>query len=170
MRIIEGNYAENIVGVCISPAPLCKLFQIHGSNFKLNPVCNLSQACVSGVTHSVQLLGIRKDTLYRFFSGFVHPLVDWCVPGIVSHFLVFLPDVRGNSLDAILVFGTEMSCRTVTADMWITFIFPITIPVCCTVVSDLVFRAYDAVEMLVIYILPPFMSALHCLWTLVCCG
>ena len=159
-----------MVGVSILPAPFRELFQIHGSKFKLHPVCNLSQACVSGIAHPVLLFGIRKNTLYRFFSCLVHPLVDRCVSGIVCHFLVFLPDVSGNRLNAVLIFCTKMAGRTVGSDLWITFILPVSVSVCGAVVQYLVLRTDNAVEMLVIHILPPFMSALHGLGTLVCCG
>ena len=151
------------------PVPFCKLFQIHGSKFKLHPVCNLSQACVSGITHTMFLFGICEDSFNGFFSCLVHPPVNWSVPGIVCHFLVFFPDVPGNRLNAILVICAKMSGGTVVTNIWITLVFAVSIPVGGAVVQHLVFRADDAVEMLVIHILPPFMSAL-CLGTLISCG
>ena len=153
----------------IFPVPFSKLFQIHGSKTKLHPVRNLSQACVSGITHPMFLFGIRKDTLYRFFSRLVHPLVDRCVPSVVCQFLVVLPDVPGNRLNAILVLCAKMSGGTVGANLWIALVFPVSIPVGGAVVQHLVFRADDAVKMLVIHIFPPFMSAL-CLRPLIGCG
>ena len=109
----------------IPPAPLCELFQIHGSKFELDPIRDLSQACISGIAHPMLLLRIRKDTLYRFFSCLVHLLVDRRIPGIICQFLVFLPDVPGNGLDAVFVLCTKMSGRTVGTDLWITFILPV---------------------------------------------
>ena len=153
----------------IFPFPICKLFQIHGSKSKLHPVGNLSQARISGITQTVFLFGICKDTFNGFFPCLVHPLVNRSVPGIISHLLVFLPDVPGNCFNVILVICTKMSGGTVAADLWIAFIFPVSIPVGGAVVQNLVFWTDNAVEMLVIYILPPFMSAL-CLGTLVGCG
>ena len=156
--------------MCTLPLPICKLFQIHGNKTKLHPVCDLSQASVSGITHCVFLFGICKYTLYGFFSCLIHPLVDRSIPDIVSHFFVFLPDVPANSLNAVFAVCTQMSGRTIAADLWIAFIFPVTLPVGGTVVQNLVLRTDDAVEMLVIYILPPFMPTLHSLRTLVGCG
>ena len=170
LRKKEGNYAENTAGVNILPAPFCKLFQIHGSKFKLHPVRNLSQACVSGIAQTVFLFGICKNTLYRFFSCFVHPLVDRCVPGIVSQFLILLPDVSCNRLNAVFILGAKVSGRTVATDLWITFILSVSVPVGSAVVQCLVLRTDNAVEMLVVNILPPFMSALHGLRPLVGCG
>ena len=154
----------------VFPVPVSKLFQIHSNKSKLHPVRNLSQACVSGITHTVFLFCICKNTFNGFFPCLVHPLVNRSVPGIVCHFLVFLPDVPGNRLNAILVLCTKMSGWTVTADLWIAFIFPVSFPVGGAVVQYLVFRTDDAVKMLVIYILPPFVSVLHCLGSLVSCG
>ena len=153
----------------VFPVPVSKLFQIHSSKSKLHPVRNLSQACVSGISHTVFFFGIRKDTFNGFFSCFVHPLVNRSVPGIVCHFLVFFPDMPGNRLNAVFVLCAKMSGRTVSTNLWITFVFPVAIPVGSAVVQYLVLRADDTVEMLVIHILPPFMSAL-CLGTLVGCG
>ena len=153
----------------IFPFPICKLFQIHGSKSKLHPVGNLSQACVSGISHSMLLFGIRKNTFNGFFSCLVHPLVNWSVPGIVCHFLVFFPDMSGDRLNAVLVICTKMSGGTVGTNLWVTLVFPVSIPVGGAVVQHLVFRADDAVKMLVIYIFPPFMTAL-CLGPLIGCG
>ena len=153
----------------ILPFPISELFQIHGSKTKLHPVCNLGQACVSGISQTVLLFAIRKDTFNGFFPCLVHPLVNRSVPGIVCHFLVFFPDVPGNRLNAILVICTKMFGGTVATELWITLVFPVSIPVGGAVVQYLVFRADNTVEMLVIYIFPPFMSAL-CLGTLIGCG
>ena len=45
------------------------------------------------------LFGICKDSFNGFFSCLVHPLVNRSIPGIVSHFLVFFPDVPGKKID-----------------------------------------------------------------------
>ena len=154
----------------ILPIPFSELFQIHGSKTKLHPVCDLSQACVSGITQTMLLFGICKDALNGFFPCLVHPLIDRCVPGIICQFLVFFPDVPGNALNTILAVRTKMSGGTTGTDLWIAFVFPVTIPVGGAVIQYLVLRTDDTVEMFVIYILPPFVSALHSLGTLVGCG
>ena len=154
----------------IFPSPFSELFQIHGSKSKLHPVGNLSQDCVSGVPQTMFLFGICKDAFNGFFSCLVHPLVNWSVPGIVSHFLVFFPDMPGNSLNAILALGAQMSGRTVAADLWITFILPVTFPVGGAVIQYLELRTDDAIKVLIVYILPPLVSALHGLRSLIGCG
>ena len=125
MGINKGDNARKQGILLILPTPFCKLFQIHGSKSKLHPVCNLSQACVSGITHTVLLFGIRKDTLYGFFPCLVHPLVDRCISGIVSHFLVFFPDVPGDCFDEILVVCAKVSGGTVGTYFWIALILPV---------------------------------------------
>lgn len=154
----------------IFPVPFSELFQIHGSKSQLHPVSNLDQACISGITQTVFLFCIRKNALNGFFPRLVHPLVDRSVPGIVSHILVFLPDMTGNCHNTIFVCCTKMSGRAIATDLWIAFVFPVSIPIGCAVVQHLVFRTDNAVEMLVIHILPPFMSAFHGLRTFVGCG
>ena len=154
----------------VFPVPVSKLFQIHSSKSKLHPVRNLSQACVSGISHTVLFFGIRKDTFNGFFSCLVHPLVDRRVPGIVSQFFVILPDMPGDGLYEVLALCAKMSGGAVCTDLWIAFIFPVSIPVGGAVLQNLVLRTDDAVEILIVHILPPLVSALHCLGPLVCCG
>ena len=145
----------------VFPKPCGELFQIHGSKFKLHPVSNLGQACVSGISHSMLLLGIGKDTLNSFLTGLVHRPADRCAAGLLCHFHIVTPDVPGNSLNAVVVLCTKMSGRTVAADLWITFILTVTVTVCRSVFQYLVFRTQNTIIILVIYILPPFMSVFH---------
>ena len=76
----------------------------------------------------------------------------------------------GNGLNAILARCTKVSGGTIGTDLWIAFILPVAISVSGAVVQHLVFRTNDTVEILVIHILPPFMSALLVLRSLVGCG
>ena len=154
----------------ISPGPIGVFFQVHGSKLKLHPVPYLSQASVSCISHSMLLLGSCKYALNGFLPCLVHPLVDGSVPGIVRKFFVLLPDVPGYYLGKILALGTKVSGRTVATDLWITFILTVTVTVGGAVLQNLKLWAVDAVKMLVIYILPPFVTALHCHGTLVGCG
>lgn len=57
------------------PQPICKLFQIHGSKFKLHPVRNLGQASVLCITHSVFFFGVCKDAFNGLFPLPVKALV-----------------------------------------------------------------------------------------------
>ena len=114
-------------------------------------------------------LGIRKDP----FNGFLAHLIVSFVPLRIAQFLchvhIRLPDVLRYRLNEVLIPGTQRSGGAVCASLWITFIFPVAVTVGCGVFQYLVFRADDTVIVFVIHILPPFMSALHGLGTLVGC-
>ena len=154
----------------IPPAPFCELFQVHGSKFELDPIRDLSQACISGIAHPMLLLRIRKDTLYRFFSCLVHPLVDRRVPGIICQFLVILPDVPGDCFHTVFALCAKVPGWTIGAYLRIAFVFPVSIPVCSAVVQYLVLWTDDAVEMFIVYVLPPIMTVLHGLGAFISCG
>ena len=76
----------------------------------------------------------------------------------------------GNGLNAILARCTKVSGGTIGTDLWIAFILPVAIPVGGALIQYLELRADNAVEVLIIHILPPFMSALHGLRSLIGCG
>ena len=50
------------------PAPICQLFQIHGSELKLHPVCNPGQASMMRVSHRMFFFCIGKNSFYCLFS------------------------------------------------------------------------------------------------------
>ena len=155
----------------IIPVPFSELFQVHGNKSKFHPVRNLSQACVSGISHAMFLFGICKNTLNGFFPCFVHSLVDRSVPNIVSHFFVFFPDVSGNRFNAVFVFCIKMFGGTVGTYFGIILMLPAAIPVGGgTVVQYLILWTDDAVKMFVIHISIPGIAALHGLGTLIGCG
>ena len=52
----------------VIPAPICQLFQVHGSKFKPDPSGDGGQASVICITHRVSLLRSRKDPFEGFFS------------------------------------------------------------------------------------------------------
>ena len=52
------------------PLPIGQFFQIHGSKFKLHPVCHLGQASVLCITHRV---------LYLFFFVLALALICRCL-------------------------------------------------------------------------------------------
>ena len=70
-----------------------QFFQIHGSKFKPDPFCYLSQASVKSITHTVFLFGIRKDTLDCLLTVRVQLLVFWGMPIILNDFHIVLPDM-----------------------------------------------------------------------------
>ena len=75
------------------PFPSSQLFQIHGSKFKLHPVCHLSQASVLCIAHCVFFLGVRKDALNCFFSPLVKLLVFGRIAGVICQIFIALPDM-----------------------------------------------------------------------------
>ena len=152
------------------PFPGGQLFQVHGSKFKLHPVCHLGQASVLCITHGVFFFGIRKDTLNGFLPSLVKLLVFWRVAGVVRQVLVILPDMSLYGLYAILGMCAKRSGGTICADFGITFVFPVAVSVYSGVVKNPVFRANDTVVKRIIDILPPLMAALHRLRALVGCG
>ena len=70
LSILWPKYEDLQKVVGILPLPNGELFQVHGSKFKLHPVCYLSQACVSRISHAMLFFGIRRDP----FNGFLHRL------------------------------------------------------------------------------------------------
>jgi hypothetical protein len=65
--IANGKENSENPGRC-TMVPPCQLFEIHGSKFKLYPVCHLSQASVLRITHSVFFFGVGKDPFNGFFA------------------------------------------------------------------------------------------------------
>ena len=154
----------------VIPFPPRQFFEVHGSKFKLHPVCHLSQASVLRITHGVFFFRIRKVLFNRFFAFLVKILVLRRISGIICQFLIFFPDMTLYRLYAILGMGTELSGRAIGADLWVALVFPVSIPVGGAVFQSLVFGANDAVVKLIIDIFPPLVSTLPCLRTLIGCG
>ena len=71
-NIYERKNSKAKRGQQIPPFPYGQLFQVHGSKLKLHPVCDLSQASISCITHSEFFFGIRKDTFNGLFTFLVH--------------------------------------------------------------------------------------------------
>ena len=121
----------------VIPFPPRQFFEVHGSKFKLHPVCHLSQASVLCITHGVFFFRIRKVPFNRFFAFLVKLLVLRRISGII-------PDMTLYRLYAILGMGTELSGRAIGADLWVALVFPVSIPVGGAVFQSLVFGANDA--------------------------
>ena len=66
-RIYGQDQEEGKGRNSVPPQPSGQLFQIHGSKFKLDPVCNLGQASVLSIAHGVFFLGVGKDSFNGFF-------------------------------------------------------------------------------------------------------
>ena len=136
--------------VRVIPFPSCQFFEVHGSKFKLHPVCHLGQASVLCITHGVFFFRVRKGPFNRFFAFLVKVLVLGRIAGVVRQFLIFFPDMALYRLYTILGMGTELSGRAIGADLWVTLVFPVSIPVGGAVFQDLVFGTDDAVIELII--------------------
>ena len=140
------------------PFPSSQLFQIHGSKFKLHPVCHLSQASVLSIAHCVFFLGVRKDALNGFFSPLVKLLVFWRIAGVICQIFIAFPDMPLYGLYARPGMRAKPSGRTACADSGIAFIFPVTVPVGRGVFENLVFWTDYAVVELIIYQKKPSFS------------
>ena len=66
-RIYGQDQEEGKGRNSVLPQPSGQLFQIHGSKFKLHPVCNLGQASVLSIAHGMFFLGVGKDSFNGFF-------------------------------------------------------------------------------------------------------
>ena len=104
----------------IIPFPPRQFFEVHGSEFKLPPVCYLGQASVLRITHGVFFLGISKDP----FNGFLPPFVQFPVlrriADVVRQLLTAFPDMPLYGLYAVFGMGAQMAVGTVT-NLGITF-------------------------------------------------
>ena len=143
----QRKHMGNTPRAGVFPESVGVFFQIHGSKFKLHPVSYLGQASESRISHSVLLLGIGENPFNGFLPGLVHPLADRRTPGILCHLHIVAPDVPGHDLREILALGAKVSCRTITTDLWITFILPVTITVRGAVLQHMVLRAKNTVIM-----------------------
>jgi len=117
----------------ISPFPFCEPFEIHGSKFKLHPVLNLRQATVRSITHLVFFFCIGENSFDGFFSPFIQFFVLRRVPYVVCQLLEIFPYMSGYRFDAVFGMGAKLSCWTISADSRVTFLFAVSITVCCTV-------------------------------------
>lgn len=142
------------------PFPDGQLFQIHGSKFKLHPVCYLGQASVLRVTHPVLFLRIGKHTLNLLFSQPVQLFVHRHVPDMFCHLHIVLPDMAQHSFFALGVFGAHSSGGTSFAKIGPAFVFPVAVPVCGGIMQCVVFGADHIVKVFVIHICPPGMVVL----------
>ena len=77
----------------VFPAPICRLFQVHGSKFKPDPSGDGGQASVICITHRVFLLRSRKDPFEGFFSLSINLLAQVGLSDALHSVQVFLPDV-----------------------------------------------------------------------------
>ncbi len=73
--------------------PYCQLFQIHGSKFKLHPVCYLSETSVVGVSHLMLFFCICEYTLYFLLAYPAQLFVSGCVSSILGKLYPVLPDM-----------------------------------------------------------------------------
>ena len=136
-------------GSASTRAPTCygQLFQIHGSKFKLDPVCNLGQASVLSIAHGVFFLGVGKDSFNGLLAPLVQFLVLWGVAGVVGQFFIILPDMPLYCFDTVFGMGAQMAGGAVGTDLRVASVLPVSVPVGGPVCQHLVFRAEHAVIM-----------------------
>ena len=78
-RIYGQDQEEGKGRNSVLPQPSGQLFQIHGSKFKLHPVCYLGQASVLSIAHGVFFLGVGKDSFNSLLAPLVQILILWGV-------------------------------------------------------------------------------------------
>ena len=166
----SGPFATIRCWMAAIPFPGGQLFQIHGSKFKLHPVCHLGQASVLGVTHAVLFFRIGKYTLDLLFSQPVQFFVHRHIPDMLRHLHIVLPDMAPHRFLAPGAFGTYPSGRTAFAKISPAFVFPVALPVCGGIMQRTVLRADHIIKVLVIHIHPPGMAVLFGLGTGIASG
>ena len=147
------------------PFPGGQFFQIHGSKFKLHPVCYLSQASVLRVTHTVLLLRIGEHTLNLLFSQTVQLFVYRHMADMLRHLHIVLPNMAQDCFLTLGIFSTHSSAGTAFAKIGPAFVFPITVPVCGGIMQRTVLRADHIIKVFVIHIRPPGMAVLFAFGT-----
>ena len=128
--VLRAEKAEKKAVEMVIPFPYRRLFQVHGSEFKLHPVCYLGQASVLHITHRVVSFGVRKDPFYRLFTFLIKRLVLRCISGIVCQFFVGLPDMPLHCLDTVFGMSASLSGRAAGAYFWVASVFPVSVTVC----------------------------------------
>ena len=120
--------------------------QIHGSKFKIHPVCCLSQASVLCVAHTVLCLRIGKHTLNLLFSQPVQLFVPHHVPDVLRHLHIVLPDMAQDCFLALGIFSTHPSGGTAFAKIGPALAFP----VCGGIMQRTILRADHIIRVFVI--------------------
>ena len=146
--------------MAVVPFPSGQFFQIHGSKFKLHPVCHLSEATVLRVAHAVFFFCVGKYTLNFFFSQTVQFSIYRHVPDVLRHLHKVLPDMAQNRFLALCIFSALRSGGAVFAKVGSALVFPVSVPVCGGIMQRAVFRADHVVEIFIVNIRPPGMAVL----------
>lgn len=71
-------------------------------------------------------------------------------------------------LHRILGMCAKMSCRAILTYFGIALVFSVSVSIGRTVCKRMVLRTNDAIVILIVFVLPPFVSAVHCLRSFVC--
>ena len=145
----------------ITPLSFCEFFEIHGSKFKPYPIRDLGEAAVGGITHSVFFFRIRKDPFNGFFALLVKVGILGSVSCVIGKLLVIFPNMPLYDLYAIFGMCAKMSCRAVLTCFGIALVFSVSVSVGRTVCKRMVLGTNHAIVILIVYILPPFVSAVH---------
>ena len=134
--------------------PSGQLFEVHGSKLKSHPFGDLGQASVKCITHTMLFFGIGKDPLNGFLAFGIKIFVFRGVPGVIGQFLVIFPNMAQDGFHAVFGMGAQVPGGTLSTDLRVAAIFPLTVPVSGTVCQGLVFWADHTVIIFIINILP----------------
>ena len=99
----------------VFPAPICQLFQVHGSKFKPDPSGDGGQASVMCITHGVSLLRIRKDPFNGFFALCIYFFCTIRFSYLFDQIQILLPDVRCVYLLPLFICAAFRLAGTISA-------------------------------------------------------
>ena len=136
------------------PQPVCKLFQIHGSKLKLDPVRNTSQTSMVCITHRVFFLCIAKHALYAFFSQLIDLLTAFCFAELLNNIQIFLPYVGLEDLLPLFICTAFFFDRSVYTSAGDTSISSFSVFAGCCMAKDLISWANKLVIFDVITVVP----------------
>ena len=132
--------------------PQGQFFEIHGSEFELNPVRHCFKPSVWRITHGVFLFGVGKHPLNGLTSHGVCLFPQFGMPDVLSPLYILLPDMAGDRFCATGRSGASLPVRAALANIALALILPVTFPVGRGIAQYLVMGAQHAVVVLIIYI------------------
>lgn len=124
--------------ILLIPLPNCELFQVHGSKFKPNPICNMGKTSVRCVSHTIFFFCVCKYTLYCFFSFFVKLFVLWSMANVLSKINIFAPDMLCDCLFKLFISCAYVSWGIIFTYFRIAFKFSVAVTVDCWKVQNLI--------------------------------
>ena len=107
---------------------------------------------------------IRKDPFYRFLSLLIYVFHSSHMSIIFYLLNVWFPYMSCHYLREILTLCASISNWAVFTNTCITFIFPITLTICCAVSQYLILRTNIAIVIFIIHIFIFLKKAFFCHW------